>query len=346
MVQAFVLAGLTATGTITAWQVILLSAFLGTVNAFDMTVRQAFLTEMVERREDLANAIALNSSLVNGARLLGPSLGGLLIAWLGETMCFLFNGLSFLAVLAALLAMRLPPRSQPLARGRVWHGLSEGLGYALGFPPIRAILLLLALVSLAGMSYEVLMPVFARDFLGGGPETQGLLLGAAGVGALVGALYLASRKTILGLGWRLAVAPGVYGACLIGFSSSRWLVLSLGLLVVMGFSVMVQLAASNTILQTIAQEDKRGRVMSLYTMAFIGVAPWGSLLMGWLATRLGPSETVMLGGVACISGSLLFLSQLGVLRRLVRPIYRQMGILPELAAGIQSASDLRVPPEP
>jgi MFS family permease len=345
MIQAFIMAFLAATGLLTVEWIIGLSLFLGFINAFDMTARQAFMTDMVESRSDLANAIALNSSMVNGTKLLGPALAGPLLGWLGAAWCFFLNGLSFLAVLAALLAMRLPPRSHPVRHRRVWHNLVEGFQYAFGFAPIRSILLLLALTSLLGFPFTVLMPLYARDIFHGGPEVLGLLLAAQGVGALAGALYLAARKTILGLGIRIAFSPAVLGLGLIGFSYTGSLWLALILLVVTGVAMMVQMASSNTILQTIVEEDKRGRVMSFYAMAFLGMAPFGTLLIGWLAEPevLGTFLTLRLAGLCCIAGSVAFLFNLRELRAHVRPIYRQMGILP--AESVETASELLVPPE-
>ncbi len=345
MIQAFIMAFLAATGLLTVEWIIGLSLFLGFINAFDMTARQAFTTDMVESRADLANAIALNSSLMNGTKLIGPSLAGLLLSWLGAAWCFFLNGLSFVAVLVALLAMRLPPRSSAVGRRHVWHNLVEGFRYAFGFAPIRAILLLLALTSLLGFPFTVLMPVYARDIFHGGPKVLGLLLAAQGVGALAGALYLAARKTILGLGIRIAFAPAVLGLGLIGFSYTASLWIALGLLAVTGAAMMVQMASSNTILQTIAEEDKRGRVMSFYSMAFLGMAPFGTLLIGWLAEPevLGAVRTLQLAGLCCIGGSVAFLFNLRELRARVRPIYRQIGILP--AEAVSTASEMLVPPE-
>ncbi len=345
MLQAFAVAVLAFTGKADIPSLVALSLFLGLLNVFDMTARQAFYSEMLDRREDLANAIALNSSIVNGSRLVGPALAGVLLAETSAAVCFVVNGVSYLAVLAALLAMRLPARPRPPARGRVLEGLREGMSYALGFAPIRAILLLLSLVSLLGMSYSVLLPVFASDVLHGNPTTYGLLGAASGVGALAGALMLAARASVLGLGRWITLMPALFGVALVGFSFSTRLWLSLPLLAVAGFAMMVQMASSNTVLQTIVDEDKRGRVMSLYTMAFLGTAPLGSLLAGWLADVIGPQKMVRLGGACCVVGSLLFATQLSRLRAMVRPIYVRMGILPEMAAGIGAASDLTVPPE-
>jgi MFS family permease len=321
-----------------------LSLLNGVVNAFDMPARQAFLVEMVVQREDLPNAIALNSSLVNGGRLVGPSVAGLLIAAAGEAWCFLTDAVSYLAVIAALLAMHVAARALPTRRVSVWQGLREGARYVFGFAPIRSVLLLLALVSLTGMPFLVLMPVFA-EMLGGGARSLGFLNGAAGVGALSGALYLASRRTVLGLGRAIVWAATLFGASLIGFGLSRHLWLSLALMLTTGFGMMVHMAASNTILQTIAEEDKRGRVMSFYSLAFLGMTPFGSLLAGLLAEWVGAPWTVLGGGVACLVGAALFAARLPGLRALVRPIYVERGILPAAASGVQSASEVALPPQ-
>jgi MFS family permease len=334
-------------GTATIWQVVVLSLFQGVINAFDMPARQAFLVEMVARKEDLANAIALNSSLVNGARLVGPSLAGILIALAGEGWCFLLDAISYVAVVLALLAMQLPAREEKHHPPPMWRGMTEGFRYAFGFAPIRTILMLLALVSFMGMPYTVLMPIFAADILQSGPNAPyalGFLSAASGVGALVGALYLASRKSVLGLGNAIVIATLIFGIGLVGFALSTVLWLSLFLMLFTGFGMMVQMAASNTILQTIVDEDKRGRVMSYFGMAFLGMTPFGSLFAGALAGWIGADKTVLVGGVACILGAVLFAFQLPYMRTLVRPIYSRMGILPEVATGVQSATELPQPP--
>lgn len=341
MLQSAALAGLTLAGVINIWHVLFLSLFQGVINAFDMPARQAFVVEMVEKREDLSNAIALNSSMVNAARLLGPSVGGVIIAAVGEGWCFALDAVSYLAVIASLLLMRIAPRERPAGREtRVLHELREGWRYVAGSPPIRSILLLLALVSLVGMPYTVLMPVFASTILHGGPHTLGFLMAATGVGALLGALFLASRRTVLGLGKVVPMMSALFGAGLIAFSLSRWLPLSLVLLLFTGIGFMVQMAASNTLLQTLVEDDKRGRVMSFYTMAIMGVTPFGSLLAGGLAHRIGAPHTLLFGGAGCIAAALWFASLLPSLRERVRPIYVRKGILPEMAQGISAATQV------
>ncbi len=343
MVQAIVLAVLVLTGKITVWEIIVLSIFLGVINAFDAPIRQSFMLQMVGDKKDLGNAIALNSSMVNGARLLGPTAAGVLIAALGEGACFLINAISYLPVIASLLMMRLTAQQAKPRKAKVRHELKDGFTYAFRFTPVRAILLMLALVSLMGMPYTVLMPVFAKDILHGGPKVLGFLMGASGVGALAGALYLASKKNVLGLGKLIAAAAATFGVGLMVFSFSRLLILSLLLMLLVGVGQMIQLASSNTLLQTIVDDDKRGRIMSFYAMAFMGMAPIGSLIAGSLASKIGAPWTVRLGGLFCIVGAVIFARKLPALRKLVRPTYVRMGILPEIAHGIQSASDLPSP---
>jgi MFS family permease len=343
-IQALILAILILTNTVQVWHIIVLGVFLGLINAFDMPSRQSLLVEMIENREDLSNAIALNSTMVNGARLLGPTIAGLLIAAVGEGVCFLINAISFLAVIAALLAMKLDLPNIRKSRGDLYTDLKEGFKYAFGFPPIRSILLLLALVSIMGMPYAVLMPIFARDILHGGPHTMGFLMGAVGFGALTGAIYLASRRTVIGLGKVIAFAAALFGAGLILFSLSKILWLSMAMLFFVGMGMMMQMAASNTVLQTIVDDDKRGRVMSFYSMSFFGMAPLGSLLAGSLGSKIGTPATVAIGGISCILGAMLFLHKLRDLKKLIRPIYIRKGIIPEVAAGLQAADNLSRPP--
>jgi predicted MFS family arabinose efflux permease len=346
LAQSLVLALLTLTGVIKIWHVIALSIFQGLINAFDMPARQAFVVEMVDRREDLANAIALNSSMVNAARLLGPSIGGVVIAGVGEGWCFMADAISYLAVIASLLAMKINPRmTSPTRDANILAQLNEGWKYVARSAPIRGLLILLALVSLVGMPYTVLMPMFANEILHGGPSTLGWLMAASGVGALAGALLLAARKSVLGLGKYIPIMAAAFGAGLAAFSFTRTTWVALLLMMVTGLGFMVQMAASNTVLQTIVDEDKRGRVMSFYTMAFMGTAPFGSLLAGSVADRIGAPHTLLFGGIGCVLGALWFATTLPSLRRDVRPIYVRIGILPEMAEGIHQTSELSVPPE-
>lgn len=329
--------------------ILVLALFQGIINAFDMPARQAFLVEMVTRREDLPNAIALNSSLVNGSRLVGPPLAGLLISSLpahGEAWCFLIDAASYLAVLAALAAMQVTPRSRSAERPPLWQSMQAGWRYAFGFAPIRAILLLSALVSLMAWPYAVLLPIFAARLQPqAGAQAYGFLSAAAGVGALGGALYLASRRSVVGLGRLLVLATLLLGSSLIAFALSPFYPLALVLLFFVGLGMMVQMAASNTILQTIVDEDKRGRVMSLYSMAFLGMTPFGSLLAGTLAAWWDAAVAVVLGGAACLVGALIFACNLPQLRRHIRPVYQRLGILPEVAQGLKEAAELSRAPQ-
>lgn len=329
MIQSLALAFLALTGTIQVWQIMALSVFQGFINAFDMPTRQAFVVEIVEKKENLGNAIALNSSAFSGARLIGPAIAGFVIASLGTGACFLIDGISYIAVIAGLLAMRLPARSLKLhtEKDHIWQKLTEGFAYAFGFPPICSLLLLIALVSFMGMPYTVLAPIFATEVLRGGPETLGFLMAASGLGALIGAIYLSSRQTVLGLGKIIATAPAVFGLALIVFALSHVLWLSLLAMLFLGASLILQATSSNTILQTIVDEDKRGRVMSFYTVAFISMVTFGNLAAGSLASKIGAANTLVIGGVFCIAGAILFARQLPALRQLVRPIYQRMGVL-------------------
>ena len=345
MLQSFALAALALKHIITVSEIILLNLFQGAVNAFDMPARQAFVIEMLDNPEDLGNAIALNSSLVNAARLIGPSVAGLIIAAVGEGDCFLIDGFSYVAVIASLLAMIVTPGLAEHKHDSVLSELREGWNYVIGFQPIWSILLLLALISLVGMPYTALMPIFAGHILHGGAHTLGFMRGAVGVGALFGAITLAARRSVLGLGRIMPMTAAGFGASLIAFSASQQLWLSLLLLVVTGYCFMQQMASSNTILQTIVEDRKRGRVMSFYAISFQGVAPFGSLIAGAVASRIGAPYTLMIGGATCIVGAAIFSSQLPALRQFIRPIYAQIGIIPEVAAGIQTASVLQEPPE-
>ena len=326
-IQSLAMAALTLARVITIHEIILLAALQGLINAFDMPGRQAFLVQMVDDKQDLGNAIALNSSIVNMARLVGPALAGLVIAWVGEGYCFLIDGLSYGAVIASLVMMHVKPLDLRRVTATMLVQMKEGWSYVSTFKPIRTILLLFAVVSLMGMPFMVLLPIFAGKILHGGAHTLGFLTGASGVGALASAISLALRKTVRGLTTMIPVAAAMFGVGLILFGLSHVLWLSVLLMLVVGFGMMQGLAASNTVIQTLVPEDKRGRVMSYYTMAFVGMAPFGSLLAGALAHKLGAPHTVMITGAVCVVGSLWFTVQLPGVRAVMRPIYEEMGIL-------------------
>lgn len=341
MLQSFALALLVLTNMINVWEVFALQILQGIVNAFDMPTRQSLLIDLIEDRNDLSNAVALNSSMVNAARLVGPSAAGIIIAWVGEGWCFFADGVSYIAVIISLLFIRLALRSSNRKRKHVLHDLVDGLRYAYSFMPIRAILLLLSLLGLAGIPYRVLMPVIATQTLHGDSHTLGFLMGAMGVGALLGALYLATRTTVLGLGRLLPVAAATFGISLIGVGLSHWYVISLIIMVSTGFGFMVQLAASNTLIQTLVREEMRGRVMALYTTAFMGMATFGSLLAGSVAGIIGAPQTLMVGGIVCIVGAIVFAYKLPMLRRHARPVYIEKGILPQVSESLREATTLR-----
>ncbi len=334
MIQSLALAFLALTGTIEVWQIVILAAFQGGINAFDMPARQSFVVTMVERREDLSNAIALNSSMFSSARLLGPAIAGLIIAATNTGVCFLIDGVSYIAVIASLLAMRLPSQAAVIAKPRetLWYSLKEGFTYAFGFQPIRSILLLIALVSLVGMPYMTLAPIFASEILHGGPETLGFLMASSGLGALLAAVYLSSRPSALGLSKLIAIAPAIFGSALIVFALSRVLWLSMLAVLLIGMGLVLQHTSGNTVLQTIVEDDKRGRVMSFYMMAFTSTVTFGNLVAGSLATHIGAPNTLMIGGILCIGGSLLFTKQLPEMRRSMRLVYRRIGLLPQTDA--------------
>ena len=327
MVQSLLLAGLTFSGRITVGWILALSVMQGAINAFDMPGRQAFMVQMVGDRADLSNAIAINSSMVNMARLVGPSLAGMLIAVTSEAWCFLIDGISYIAVIASLLAMRIEAPAVRRKAASTFHEMKEGWRYVSNFHAIRTILLLFAVVSLMGMPFVVLMPIFAAKVLHGGPHTLGFLMGAMGVGALISALSLAARKSVRGLIRMIPVAAAVFGLGLIGFGFSRSFWLSMAMVLIAGMGMMQGMAASNTVIQTLVPEDKRGRVMSYYTMAFVGMAPFGSLLAGGLAHTLGAPHAVMITGAFCLAGALWFTTQLKSIRTVMRPIYVEMGII-------------------
>lgn len=344
MIQATILAILTLTDSIHVWHVISLAVFIGVINAFDMPTRQTFIIDLVEDKNDLPNAIALNSSMFNAARLIGPTIAGILISLFGEGICFLINAISYIAVISALLSMRIKPSTIEVKKEKVLKGLKEGIKYAYNFIPIRTLLILIGIANLAGMPYTVLMPVFAKDILHGDANTLGYLLGAVGVGAFVGAMYLASRKTVIGLGKWISIAGTIFSIGLILFSFSTSLLFSVPLMVLAGFGMMMTMASSNTLIHTLVDDDKRGRIMSLYVMAFMGTAPFGSLIAGALSNEIGAPNTILLSGITCLFSALWFAKQLPTLRKHVKPIYIKLGIIPEVSKGLQSTTNLNMPP--
>jgi len=327
MLQSVALAVMVFSGSVTIPLVLALQILQGIINSFDTPARQAFVVEMLEDRSDLPNAIALNSSMVNASRILGPSIGGVVIAAVGEGWCFTADAISYLAVLASLMAMQVERRQLPPRDTRMLDELRTGFHYVSRFLPVRSALILLSLVSLLGMPYTVLMPAIASGTLHGGPHTLGFLMAASGVGALAGALYLASRRSVLGLGDAMVISTTAFGVGLVAFSFSRVLWLSLLVLPLVGGGMMVTMAATNTIIQTIVTEELRGRVMAFYTMAFLGTAPIGSLVAGVVAERIGPTQTILAGGVCCLAVAVWFGLGLPALKELVRPIYLERGII-------------------
>jgi len=326
-IQSLALAALTLVHAITLWEIIALTALQGLINAFDMPGRQSFLVQMVDDRNDLSNAIAINSSMNNAGRLIGPAIAGLVIGAFGEGWCFLIDGISYFAVIASLLAMRLRPFEIRRHSSSMLEQIREGWDYISTFPPIRAILILIAIISLMGYPYAVLLPIFAGQVLHGGPFTLGWLSSAAGVGALISAITLTLRKSVLGLTRMLQLSAGILGGGLVLFGLSHTLWLSLMLMLFVGFGLMQCSAASNTVIQSLVTEDKRARVMSYYTMAFFGSAPFGCLLAGVLAHHIGAPYTVMLTGAFCIAGSLWFMFKLPRVNAIARPIYQMKGLV-------------------
>ena len=329
MILPLVLAALTLSGRVRVWHVFVLATCLGIVNAFDIPARQAFVMDLVGR-EDLPNAIALNSSMVNGARVVGPAIAGLLVAAVGEGWCFLLNGISYLAVIAGLLLMRVPPRPPRAGHGSAWRDTVEGFQFVARTAPVRALLILLGVVSFAGMPYSVLMPVFAESILHSGPKGLGMLMAASGLGALGGALALVARRGVRGLGRWVAVSTAAFGVALIGFSFSRAFRLSVLLLVPVGAALMVEMASSNTLIQAMVPDRLRGRVMAVYSMMFMGMAPFGALFAGALAERIGAPATVAAGGTICLAGAGIFSLRLPALRGRGRDLI----LAQELAGGL------------
>jgi len=329
MVQAFLLAALVMSGTIKPWHILTLAAILGIANGFEMPTRHSFIPDIVEKKEDLVNAIPMNSAMFNGARLIGPPIAGFVVATAGEGVCFLSNAISYAAVIVALLMIKIRPKSYIRKPKRPMTELTEGFGYVSRFKPLRDILLLMTAISLFGSSCVVFLPVFAKDILGGGPKALGLLTAAMGAGAFIGAALLASRRNVRGLGRLIVTALCIFGTSLMFAAWSRVLWLSVALLACAGFGMMVHMAASNTLMQTITDDDKRGRVMSFYIMAFSGLGPIGSLLMGWTARFTGVRTVVIFGGLMTVISGLIFSRALPEIRKLLRPVYLQQGIITE-----------------
>jgi len=325
MVLALTLATLTLTGRIRIWEIMVLASLLGVVNAFDIPARQAFLIDMVGR-DDLLNAIALNSSMFNSARIIGPAIAGILVASVGEGWCFFANGISYIAVIIGLLTMRLTRRGELQKKGSALENMVEGFRFARHTAPVRALLMLIGVVSLAAMPYTVLMPIFAGRILHGGARQLGLLMGATGVGALLGALTLASKTSTSGLGRWVWMAATGFGMSLILFTMSQHLWLSMALLVPTGFGMMVQMGATNTLLQVMVPDRLRGRVMSLYSMMFIGMGPIGALIGGAVAARIGAPWTVAIGGVTCLVGGAIFARRLPAMRGVARQLILAQGM--------------------
>jgi MFS family permease len=317
MVQSLLLAGLALTDMINVWQIIALGLFQGIADALYIPTLQAFVKEIIVKPEDLGNAIALNSSLVSSARLIGPAVAGFLVASVGAGVCFLLDGISYLAVIAAFLAMKVPPVKIAVSNTSTIHKLKEGFNYAFDNSAIRSMLLLLSLLGFVGLPYVILTPIFAADILQGGAETLGLLMGASALGALIASVYLSSKTNIFGLEIAIAIAPILLGTGFIIFSLSKVLLFSLPVMVLIGFSVILQLAATNTVLQTIVDDDKRGRLMSLVSMAFMGVVPFGNLFSGWLASQIGVTNTFIFNGSVCMGGALIFIRQLKTIQRVL-----------------------------
>jgi MFS family permease len=337
MILAFILAALTLTRRVTVWEVIVLAAFLGVVNAFDIPARQSFLVEMVGR-DDLMNAIALNSSIFNSARIIGPAIAGILVASIGEGWCFFANAISYVAVIVGLVVMRIPPRVAERAITSAFDHIAEGFRFVRRTAPIRALLLLLGLVSLVGMPYAVLMPVFAKTILHGNARTLGVLGSAAGIGALTGALTLASRRRVYGLGRWVWMACGSFGLFLILFSFSHWYLLSVLLLVPVGFSLMTQMGATNTLVQSMVPDRLRGRTMAVYSMMFMGMSPLGSILAGAAADRIGAPMTVALGGVLATAAAIAFARHLPKIRVEARQLLDAQGLADEAEMTARAAS--------
>lgn len=328
MIQALLLAFLYFLKIINVWHILVLSIFLGCINAFDMPGRQSFIIKLIDNKNDLGNAIALNSTIVNIARLLGPSLAGILIATTNEGICFLINGLSYIFVIASLLSMNVKEDEINNNENSIWQDIKDGFKYVYSNNTIRSILLLLGLISLMGMPYTVLMPVFVKKILLSDSYTFGFLMGATGIGALIGTIYLASQKNIENILKLITLSAGIFGFGLIAFSFSRHISISIILMIIIGFGMILNMASSNTMLQTLSEDNFRGRVMSFYTMAFMGTAPFGSLLAGSMASSIGVANTILISGIICVIGSIIYGKnlQVQIIRDYVKPIIKKLAL--------------------
>jgi len=330
MLHALTMAVLVLTGAIQVWHIITLSIVFGIINAFDTPARQSLVIDLIDDPKDLGNAIALNSAIFNAGRLIGPAIAGITIAVVGEGICFLLNALSFVAVIAALMQIKIPAKQQNIIPGKFKKSFSEGFHYTFHSMPIRTLITMLAVLSLIGLPVVVLLPAYAKEILHGSADTLGYLMSALGAGALCGALYMASRKTVLGLGRIISISIGIYGLALTLASFSHVTYLSMMIFFFTGLTMVLSLSSINTMLQTIADEDKRGRVMSFYAMALMGTTPIGNLLSGTVASGIGIPYTLLISGtITILSGVWLWLN-LKTLRKYVRPIYINKGILPGL----------------
>lgn len=330
MIVSLMLAALALTGVIEVWHILLLCAAEGAVRGFGIPARQAIIAKLVNGPENIPNAIALNSTVFNSARLIGPALGGIAVAAVGEGLCFLIDGLSYIAVVASLLAMRMPPAPAPRKPSPVLREMREGFAHTFGYAPYRALLTTVGcIVLLGGAPQMALMSEFAKQVLRGDATTLGVLMSATGAGALLGAIYLATRRSVRGLGNVIAGSAIVMGAMLIVFSATRNIYLAATVLTIVGFTMMTIMAGCNTIMQTLVDEDKRGRVMALFVMTFTGAAPIGQLLSGAVAEQIGTPWTLAIGGSACVLAGLNFARMLPTIRAIARPIYIERGIIAE-----------------
>lgn len=327
MLQALLMAILLWMNLITVEWILFLCVVLGVITAFDIPSRQSFFVEMVDKKEDIGNLIAINASMFNGARLIGPSIAGIVIAFSGELPCFFINAISYIPAITALLWMRFRLNPASPTKESLLADMKQGFSYAYRFAPVRYVLLTLSLASLFGMSFTVLMPAFAKEILKGGPDTLGFLIGATGFGAFAGGIYMASRRSVIGLGKRLIHGLILFGLSLVAFSLSRHLMVSLVLMFLAGAGMMIHMTSCNTILQTVADDDKRGRVMSFYTMAFMGMAPFGSLAIGYFASKIGPAVAVFFGGWVCFIVAIIFLAKYQSFRQILREVYIKKGIV-------------------